>query len=441
MAEFDRGEPSILQHTEDEHEDSDNESNNLERTQSFTRLESDIKDQMSTIATQVKDSILGLNDQMQRKFSEFDTKMQQMQARFKEQSNPSLVNQPSTSTSLQHNDNTNNESSMGGQSSVSSDLLSNKQSITHTGESQPGLSNSTLRSKGDNSVKLKPQKFSETDDFEDFLTQFEITAEINEWGYKAKSLYLANSLTGSARSLLNELTSEQRRDYSCLVQKLQARYGCENRAEVFRAQLKSKLRAKGETIPELAQAVKKLTRQSYPNASLDVIEALALDHFIDALSESEIRLRLREVGPKTLSEAEKIAVRMEAHRIADKQRTRFVGKVEQEISAVSNSQKSLENQITDINKNITSLQKTVQSLMSSKYGGNQSHGQSNTAYRSDNRANGSRPWANNHGWNPQYRGDNPRQNQQNRSFPPNRNQPNRQGNASQSNQGSGFRLN
>ena len=120
--------------------------------------------------------------------------------------------------------------------------------------------------------------------------------EINGWDYRAKSLYLANSLIGSARSLLNELTSEQRRDYSSLVQKLTARYGSENRAEVFRAQLKSRIKQKAETIPELAQAIKKLTRQAYPKADLDVIEALALDHFIDGLPEPEIRLRLREVG-------------------------------------------------------------------------------------------------------------------------------------------------
>ena len=79
-------------------------------------------------------------------------------------------------------------------------------------------------------------------------------------------------------------------------------------------------------------------------------KVLALDHFNDALSESEVRLRLREVGPKTLPEAEKIAVRMEAHQIADKQRTRFVGKVEQAPRVTSDCQKSLENQITDIHK-------------------------------------------------------------------------------------------
>ena len=165
----------------------------------------------------------------------------------------------------------------------------------------------------DNSVKLKPQNFSGADDdFRDFLPQFEITAEINNWDYRAKSLYLANCLTGSARTLLNEVLSEQRRHYICLVRKLIERYVSEHRAEVFSSQLKTRTKGKGETIPQLAMSIRKLTRQSYPNSSLDVIEALSLDHFNDTLSETEIRLRLREVGPKTLAEAEKIAVRMEA---------------------------------------------------------------------------------------------------------------------------------
>ena len=96
------------------------------------------------------------------------------------------------------------------------------------------------------------------------MAQFEITSEINGWNYKAKSLYLANSLTGTACSLLSELTDEQLRDYKCLVQKLTARFGLENRAEVFKAQLKASVKEKTESIAELAQAIKKVSRQAYP---------------------------------------------------------------------------------------------------------------------------------------------------------------------------------
>ena len=60
-----------------------------------------------------------------------------------------------------------------------------------------------------------------------------------------------------------------------------------------------------------------------------MVEALAIDHFIDALPEVQIRLRLHEVGSSTLAEVETIVVRMEANITTDKQKTWFVGKVEQ----------------------------------------------------------------------------------------------------------------
>jgi hypothetical protein len=191
---------------------------------------------------------------------------------------------------------------------------------THSGDSRNVSSNS-------HNLKMKPQPYGGKDDLNDFLTQFEITAEINGWGYNEKSLYLASSLTNEARSLLSELNERERRDFDSLVEKLKTRFGSENKAEVYRIQLKTRVRNKGETIQELAQSIRKMTRQAYPSGSQDVVEALALDNFIDALSDSDIRLRLREVAPQNIFEAEKMAVRMEAHRIADRQRNKLVGHV------------------------------------------------------------------------------------------------------------------
>jgi hypothetical protein len=57
------------------------------------------------------------------------------------------------------------------------------------------------------------------------LTQFNLIAEINNWHYTAKSLYLASSLPGNAKSLLSELTEIQKSYFSSLVDVLKARFG------------------------------------------------------------------------------------------------------------------------------------------------------------------------------------------------------------------------
>ena len=65
---------------------------------------------------------------------------------------------------------------------------------------------------------MKPQNFFGTADFDDFLSQFEITCEINNWHYREKSLYLANCLTGDARSILCDLDHDDMRAENALVE-------------------------------------------------------------------------------------------------------------------------------------------------------------------------------------------------------------------------------
>lgn len=444
MAQIDpEAPPNLLPQNDD---DSDNESvvlNEPDNTQQFSRFESEMKDEMSSIARQVQETILGMNEQMQQKFNDLDMQIQSMQIQLRDQNNNQGASQPRNSTPMETGTNKNQECT----ENASRNQMTNEIvdfNLPRLNSNTEQSASTTTQSRVDNYVKLKPQTYTGHDDFEDFLTQFEITSEINGWDYKAKSLYLANSLTGTARALLNELSAEQRRDYKSLVQKLAERYGSENRTEVFRSQLKSRVKGKGETTAELAQSVRKLTRQAYPKVSLSVIEALALDYFIDAIPETEIRMRLREVGPMTLAEAEKIAVRMEAHRIADKQRTRLVGKVEQDSQDTpSSSPNTVEQQISNISTRIDSLQKSVQNLAQQHTGRTQAANYRNPQQRNNFNHGQNRPY--NRNFNQRHfqsRGGNPAQNYQNNlSAQAPRNQFRPQGNMRQSSQGSGPRLN
>jgi hypothetical protein len=85
--------------------------------------------------------------------------------------------------------------------------------------------------KNNRNISMKPQLYDGDDDLNEYLAQFEILAEINNWDYITKSLYLAGSLKGGARALLNELDRDQRRDYDSLVRVLNNRYGSAERSE------------------------------------------------------------------------------------------------------------------------------------------------------------------------------------------------------------------
>lgn len=78
---------------------------------------------------------------------------------------------------------------------------------------------------------MKPQLYEGDEDLDEYLSQFEILAEINGWDYVTKSLYLAGSLKGGARALLNELDKESRKDYNSLIRVLHTRYGSAEKSE------------------------------------------------------------------------------------------------------------------------------------------------------------------------------------------------------------------
>ncbi|KAJ8048488.1 hypothetical protein HOLleu_00827 [Holothuria leucospilota] len=168
---------------------------------------------------------------------------------------------------------------------------------------------------------VRPAIYDGTTPWDNYSTQFELIAELNGWDNYTKAMYLAANLRGEAQGILVDIGAESRRDYYALVTALRARFSPTNQHEVFRIQLKNRQRQKGETLPELGQIIKRLTRQAYPTASFDVLTALATDHFMDALDDPNLRLGVYQARPTNLDEAIRAALEIEAFHMAERQRS------------------------------------------------------------------------------------------------------------------------
>ena len=164
------------------------------------------------------------------------------------------------------------------------------------------------------------------------------------------SLKLCNQITlfgrkfkGWARALLNELDKDSRKDYNSLIRVLHTRYGSADKSELFRAKLQTRTRGKSESLPELAQSITKLTRQAYPSAQSSLTSVLALEHFIDAIPDGDLRLRLRESKPKSIHEAETLAVRLETLTLAERQKECMVRQTDSVKGHLNNSSLEVQN--------------------------------------------------------------------------------------------------
>ncbi|VDI62635.1 Hypothetical predicted protein [Mytilus galloprovincialis] len=120
------------------------------------------------------------------------------------------------------------------------------------------------------------------------------------WSEHQKGLYLAVSLIGQAQAVLGDLPKEKRQIFSDLVNALEERFAPSSQTELYRVQFKECRQKASETLPGLGQSVRRLSNLAYPTAPLELRDTLAKEQFIDALVDSEMRLRIKQSRPKEL---------------------------------------------------------------------------------------------------------------------------------------------
>ncbi|XP_071176265.1 uncharacterized protein [Mytilus edulis] len=152
-------------------------------------------------------------------------------------------------------------------------------------------------------------------------------SQVNEWSEHQKGLYLAVSLIGKAQAVLGDLPKEKRQIFSDLVNALEERFAPSSQTELHQVQFKECRQKASDTLPGLGQSVRRLSNLAYPTAPLELRDTLAKEQFIDALVDSEMRLRIKQSRPKGLNDAIRLAVELEAYNTAEGKALNSMGHV------------------------------------------------------------------------------------------------------------------
>ena len=83
-----------------------------------------------------------------------------------------------------------------------------------------------------------------------------------------------------------------------IIALLKARFGSENQAERFRAELRNRKRTKGESLQKLYHDVRRLMSLAYPGDSSVLSDIVGRDAFLEALDDQALRVRILEKEPK-----------------------------------------------------------------------------------------------------------------------------------------------
>ena len=106
MAEREAEQPAELPNPEQQDEGSDNESSiskEPDNTQRLTRLETELKDEMGSVASQVKETVLGMQQQIEQQFLELDRQFNNIEMHLRDHNNNQGISQIRNSTPLQIN--------------------------------------------------------------------------------------------------------------------------------------------------------------------------------------------------------------------------------------------------------------------------------------------------------------------------------------------------
>ena len=180
-----------------------------------------------------------------------------------------------------------------------------------------GLSRESFR--GDK-PRVRPDIFDGSKSWPDYYVHFCICADINGWDDRAKAAFLAVNLRGPAQQVLADLTAEKRSNFIELVSALNKRFHPDNQSQLYKVQLRTRRRKNKETLPELGQAIRRLTSLAYPEAPSQLIDTLAKDQFIEALEDGETRVKVYHAKPTNLDEAVCLAIELDAINQAEAQR-------------------------------------------------------------------------------------------------------------------------
>ena len=119
------------------------------------------------------------------------------------------------------------------------------------------------------------------------------------------------SLDGPAGDVLRELPQVNPATHD-VERLLQARFGTQLHAESYKAKLRNRRRAKGESLQDLYRDISRLIQLAHPGEGDKLVKYVGVESFIRALDDRYLRLEVLKLKPTDLEEAASHAIRLEA---------------------------------------------------------------------------------------------------------------------------------
>ena len=160
-------------------------------------------------------------------------------------------------------------------------------------------------------LSIKPETYDGVEDWEEYISHFEICAELGRWIDHEKVLALGMALKGPARTFYISLSVAERQRYDLLVQRLSQRFGSTRQKNRWLSRLEMRKRGQGESIAALADDLRQMAQRAYADLDGRAQEVLALNQLYKSVS-PEIKYQCTNQECTTVAEDVEVIERYEA---------------------------------------------------------------------------------------------------------------------------------
>jgi hypothetical protein len=162
----------------------------------------------------------------------------------------------------------------------------------------------------------KPFTYDGKTDWADYNVHFETVSKLNQWSDEVKVLKLVSSMQGAALTTVGHINTDSPPTYSELIQTLTKRFSPPNQSEMYMAQVDARIRKRGESLPELAQDVKRLIRLAHPSATAEIHDKLSYRAFRSALNDHDLEWAIVQSTIESIDETLHLALKYEAYNMS-----------------------------------------------------------------------------------------------------------------------------
>ena len=112
---------------------------------------------------------------------------------------------------------------------------------------------------------FEAKRYNGEQNWEIYLQHFNRSFNLNRWPAQMRSDYLLYLLDGEALAYVEALPPHRKETFEELALAMEERFGDSLLTKVHKAELRTRGRKPGESLPQLAQALQQLSIRAYPN--------------------------------------------------------------------------------------------------------------------------------------------------------------------------------